>query len=55
VRELTRPSPPSGLSRMVFRLPIWLYRLRLGWVLGARFLLVHHVGRRTGLPRRVVL
>lgn len=55
MRELTRPSPPSGLSRMVFRLPIWLYRLRLGWVLGARFLLVHHVGRRTGLPRRVVL
>ena len=44
-----------GLSRLLFRLPIWLYRLRLGWVLGERFLLLNHVGRKSGRVRRSVL
>jgi deazaflavin-dependent oxidoreductase (nitroreductase family) len=55
MRELTRPAPPSGLRRIALRLPIWLFRLRLGWILGQRFVLVNHIGRRTGLLRRVVL
>lgn len=55
MRERTLPTPPSGVRRFAFRLPIWLFRLRLGWILGQRFVLVHHIGRRTGLPRRVVL
>ncbi len=46
---------PRGLLRWLARLPITLYRLRLGWLFGRRFLLLHHVGRKTGLPRRVVL
>ncbi|EID56026.1 hypothetical protein [Saccharomonospora xinjiangensis] len=29
---------PTGLTRMLFRLPIALYRLRLGWLFGGR----HH-------------
>jgi deazaflavin-dependent oxidoreductase (nitroreductase family) len=41
--------------RRVLRLPILLYRLKLGWLLGHRFLLLSHVGRRTGLARRTVL
>jgi deazaflavin-dependent oxidoreductase (nitroreductase family) len=39
----------------VFRAPVFLYRWRCGWLLGHRFLLLSHVGRRTGLRRRTVL
>ncbi|HLH26365.1 MAG TPA: nitroreductase family deazaflavin-dependent oxidoreductase [Chloroflexota bacterium] len=46
---------PRGLLRLVLRLPIWLYRLRLGWLLGHRFLLLTHRGRKTGRVRRTVL
>jgi deazaflavin-dependent oxidoreductase (nitroreductase family) len=48
-------SPPSKLLRVGFRLPIWLYRLRLGWLLGDRFLMLTHTGRKSGLPRQVVI
>ena len=46
---------PHGLSRWLFRLPILLYRLGLGWLMGGRFLLLTHTGRKTGLPRQTVL
>ncbi|CAM2979128.1 nitroreductase family deazaflavin-dependent oxidoreductase [Saccharomonospora xinjiangensis] len=46
---------PTGLTRMLFRLPIHLYRLRLGWLFGRRLLLLHHTGRRTGLRRSTVI
>lgn len=36
-------------------MPVWLYRARLGVLLGHRFVLVHHVGRKTGKPRQAVL
>jgi deazaflavin-dependent oxidoreductase (nitroreductase family) len=39
----------------IFRLPILLYRLRLGWLLGKRFAQLTHVGRRSGKIRRTVL
>jgi deazaflavin-dependent oxidoreductase (nitroreductase family) len=41
-------SKPSGALRIAFRLPIYLYRLDLGWLLG-------HRGRKGGLPRQTVL
>ncbi len=41
--------------RWLARLPIWLYRAHLGWLLGNRFLMLTQIGRRSGLPRRVVL
>ncbi len=47
--------PPRGLLRLLLRAPIWFYRLRLGWLLGGRFLLLLHTGRRTGLRRQAVL
>ena len=47
--------PPTGLSRILFRLPIGRYRLRLGWVMGDRFVLLHHIGRKSGLPREAVV
>ncbi len=46
---------PRGLLRLFLRLPIWLYRLRLGWLLGQRFLMLEHTGRRSGLKRHTVL
>ena len=46
---------PSGVSRALFRLPIWLYRMRLGWLLTQRMLHLTHTGRKSGLPREVVL
>ena len=41
--------------RRVFRAPLVLYRWHLGWILGRRFLLLEHRGRRTGAIRRTVL
>lgn len=32
-----------------------LYQAGLGWLLGERFLILHHTGARTGLPHRTVL
>ena len=48
-------SPPGPLLRFFFRAPVWFYRLHLGWLLGSRFLLINHVGAKTGLPRRAVV
>jgi len=47
--------PPRGWRRFMFRLPIGLYRWHLGWLLGGRFLLINHIGRKSGLPRQVVI
>jgi deazaflavin-dependent oxidoreductase (nitroreductase family) len=50
-----RVRPPTGLMRLLFRLPIHAYRLRLGWLFGGRILLLNHVGRVTGKRRQVIL
>jgi deazaflavin-dependent oxidoreductase (nitroreductase family) len=53
--EEAQPRPPRGFARLAFRLPIWLYRLHLGWLLGGRFLLLQHTGRKSGRLRETVL
>jgi deazaflavin-dependent oxidoreductase (nitroreductase family) len=55
MRIIRNLQSPAGLTRLLLRLPIILYRLRLGWLFGHRLLLVHHVGRITGKRRRTVL
>lgn len=50
-----RPERPTGVRRMLYRLPVWLYRARLGVLLGTRFVLINHVGRKTGRWRQVVV
>jgi deazaflavin-dependent oxidoreductase (nitroreductase family) len=55
VRKRKTAEPPSGALRVVLRAPVLLYRLGLGRVLGRRFLLLEHVGRKTGSLRRTVL
>ena len=53
--EYYGPQPPKGFSRFLYRLPIQIYRFGLGFLLGKRFLLLEHIGRKTGLPRHAVL
>lgn len=48
-------APPGKMLRLGLRLPIWLYRIRLGWLLGGRFLMLIHTGRRSGLSRQTVI
>lgn len=46
---------PTGFERFVVRMPIFLYRIGLGFVFGKRFLILTHTGRNSGLKRFVVL
>jgi deazaflavin-dependent oxidoreductase (nitroreductase family) len=48
-------NPPRSFLRLVLRLPIWLYRLHLGWLLGNRFLLLNHTGRKSGHVHQTVI
>ncbi len=47
--------PPTGLSRLLFRIPIYFYRLGLGWLFGERLMLLNHIGRVSGKQRQTVL
>ena len=49
------PPRPTGLLKWAFLLPRYLYRWHLGWMLGHRFLMVTHIGRKTGRRRQTVL
>ncbi|OBI94265.1 nitroreductase family deazaflavin-dependent oxidoreductase [Mycobacterium sp. 1245805.9] len=55
MRIVKNIQPPTGLTRFLFRVPIHLYRLRLGWLFGSRLLLLNHTGRVSGKPRQTVL
>ena len=49
------PNPPRGIRKIPWRLPIWIYRLRLGWIFGHRAILLIHKGRNSGKIRYAVL
>ncbi len=51
----TAPAKPSGLLKWGFNLPILLYHTHLGWLLGHRFLLLTHRGRKSGKAHQTVL
>ncbi|WP_158889199.1 nitroreductase family deazaflavin-dependent oxidoreductase [Amycolatopsis anabasis] len=55
MKFIGRPAPPTGWRRFLFRAPIHLYRLRLGWLFGGRLLLLRHLGRVSGKPREAVI
>jgi deazaflavin-dependent oxidoreductase (nitroreductase family) len=55
VKIVKNVQPPAGSTRFLFRIPIHVYRLRLGWLFGSRLLLLNHIGRVSGKPRRTVL
>ena len=52
---MTVPHKPAGFLKWAYNLPRFLYRWRLGWVLGHRFLMVTHLGRKSGRERQTVL
>ncbi len=54
-KKIKDVSPPRGFSRVLWRIPILLYRIGLGGLLGKRFLLLNHKGRKTGAPRQAVI
>ena len=51
----TKANKPGRLARFFFRMPIWLYRLKLGGLLGKRFVMFTHKGRRTGKPHDTIV
>ena len=53
--RLERQGSPTGVKKWLFRAPIALYRARLGFLMGSRFLMLEHTGRRSGETRRTVL
>ncbi len=50
-----QPHPPTGLLHVLLTIPNALYAAHLGRLLGHRFLLLTHRGRKSGRLRRVVL
>jgi deazaflavin-dependent oxidoreductase (nitroreductase family) len=61
LRPVRGPARSGPLARApalmlpIFKLPLLLYRLGLGWLLGHRFMLLTHRGRHSGKVRRTVL
>lgn len=51
-RDLKRAPAPM---LPIFKSPIFLYRLGLGWLFGHRFMLLTHKGRRTGKVYHTIL
>jgi len=54
-QKVGKAEPPKGFSRLLWRAPIWIYRLGLGGLIKSRMLLLQHTGRNSGLPRENVL
>jgi deazaflavin-dependent oxidoreductase (nitroreductase family) len=54
-RVLASKPLPQGFSAWLLRLPVWIYRCHLSWLLGNRFLLLTHVGRKTGKAHQTVV
>ena len=52
---IRQPAPPGGVLRTLLGLPVHLYHAHLGVLLGHRFLLLVHTGRKTGMRRETVL
>jgi deazaflavin-dependent oxidoreductase (nitroreductase family) len=46
---------PSGIFKHVLRLPVTLFRWRLGFLFGDRLILITHRGRRTGRALQTVV
>ena len=46
---------PGRTLRCVFQAPVYLYHWNGGWLLGHRFLLLTHIGHRSGRQRETVL
>ena len=52
---MATPPKPKGLLKWVFTLPLYLYRWHLGGLVGHSFLMVTHLGRKSGRRRQTGL
>ena len=52
---ITPPPKPKGLLKWAYSLPLYLYHWHLGWLVGHHFLMVTHLGRKTGRRRHTGL
>jgi deazaflavin-dependent oxidoreductase (nitroreductase family) len=55
VEIVKKVTPSAGVTRLLFRLPLHIYRWGLGWLFGHRIMVVNHIGRVTGKRRQAVL
>ncbi len=49
------PYPTSPFMKYLFKLPILLYRMGLGPVIGRKIMILTTTGRKSGLPRRTAI
>lgn len=47
--------PPNALLRILYRIPVYFYKIGLGWMFGKRFVLFHHIDRKSGSPYQTVV
>jgi len=55
VKQVEPKLPPTGWRKHLWRAPIYLYRIGLGPLMGKRFLLLNHIGRKSGKVRQAVI
>jgi len=46
---------PGPVLRRLLRAPVFLFRAHLGWLLASRFLMITHLGRRSGREYHTVV
>ena len=46
--QFTFKQKPKGVFKLILGAPKWVYRARLGGVLGSRFCMLEHYGRKSG-------
>jgi deazaflavin-dependent oxidoreductase (nitroreductase family) len=54
-RKIGEPAPPKGLKLKLFRVPIYIYHLKLGFLFGERFIHLKHWGRVSGELKETVI
>lgn len=55
LRKIGEPAPPKGFKLKLFRAPLYFYRLKLGFLLGERFIKLQHWGRKSGNLNETVI
>lgn len=55
LKKIGEPAPPKGIKLKLFRAPIYLYHMKLGFLLGERFICLGHWGRVSGELRETVI
>ena len=46
---------PEGITRLLLRIPVYIFSMGLGFLFGKRFILLEHRGRKSGLIHKNIL